>query len=325
MIHINYIHLLLYKMNEILKKYPSCYNSLTKFIDTNEAYANIYNMIKPKLFDVSLRDGLQNIKKDDISKYTTEDKIKLYNQIILTHNPAELEVGSIVSKNYFPIFCDSLELYTKLDNTKNNYLLIPSSSKLKPAIDSGCNNFSFISSVSESFQKKNTNKSIEQTKNEILEMMNEIFSNPSISNPKVKIYLSCVNTCPIEGQISNDYIKNQIIYYNNICKPDIICLSDTCANLSYDDFSDIITKANKGGVSYEKMSLHLHVDLKNKDFYSNLQKIFNDSMDKGITKFDISFLESGGCTMTLGNTDAKPNLSYELYYRLLVDYIISKV
>lgn len=312
-------------MHKIIKKYPSSYKSLTKFINSNETYTNVYNIIKPTLFDVSLRDGLQNIKKDDISKYTTNEKIKLYYKIILTHNPEELEVGSIVSKKFFPIFEDSLKLLTQLDDMKNNYLLIPSFSKLKSAIDSGCNNFSFISSVSESFQKTNTNKSIELTKNEILEMMYEIISNPSTTNPKVKIYLSCVNTCPIEGLISNDLIANEIIYYNNICKPDIICLSDTCANLSYDDFSDIITKANKGGVSYEKISLHLHVDLTNKDFYSNLQKIFNDSIDKGITKFDVSFLESGGCVMTLGNSDTKPNLSYELYYKLLVDYIISKV
>jgi hypothetical protein len=131
------------------------------------------------------------------------------------------------------------------------------------------------------------------------------------------------------------FIYSNKTYTNvyNIIKPtlfdvslrDIICLSYTCANLSYDDFSYIITKANKGGVSYEKISLHLHVDSTNKDFYSNLQKIFNDSMDKGITKFDVSFLESGGCVMTLENSDTKPNLSYELYYRLLVDYIMSKV
>lgn len=307
------------------KKYPICNKSLIQFIDSNEIYTNIYNIIKPTLFDVSLRDGLQNIKKYDISKYTTEDKIKIYNQIISTHNPDELEVGSIVSKKFFPIFEDSLNLFTQLNSMKNNYLLIPSVSKLKQAIDSGCKNFSFISSVSESFQKTNTNKSIEQTKNEILEMTNEIISNPLISNPKIKIYLSCINACPIEGQISNDLISNEIIYYNNVCKPDIICLSDTCANLSYDNFLDIITKANKGGVSYKKISLHLHIDLTNKDFYQNLQKIFNDSMDKGLTKFDVSFLESGGCIMTLGNKNIKPNLSYELYYKLLVDYLMSKV
>lgn len=312
-------------MHKIIKEYPSSYESLTRFINSNEIYLNVYNIIKPTLFDVSLRDGLQNIKKDDITKFTTNEKIKLYNKIISTYNPEELEVGSIVSKKFLPIFEDSLKLLTQLDNIKNNYLLVPSFYKLKSAIDSGCNNFSFISSVSESFQKKNTNKSIELTKNEILEMINVIYSNPSITNPKVKIYLSCVNTCPIKGQISNDLIAYEIIYFNNICNPDIICLSDTCANLSFYNFSDIIKKANKGGVSYKKISLHLHVNLTNKDFYSNLQKIFNDSMDKGITKFDVSFLDSGGCVMTLANTNTKPNLSYELYYKLLIDYIISKV
>lgn len=312
-------------MNSTFEKYPSSFKSLIEFINSNETYTYIYDKIKPTLFDVSLRDGLQNVKKDDILKYTTEEKIKLYNKIISIHNPEELEIGSIVSKKFFPIFEDSLELFTQLDNKKNNYLLIPSYPKLKSALDSCCNNYSFISSVSESFQKTNTNKSIQQTKNEILKMLCDIISNPNPTNPKIKIYLSCISTCPIEGKISNDLIVDEIIYYNNICKPDIICLSDTCANLSYDDFSEIVTKANYGGVSYEKMSLHLHIDLSNKDFYSNLQKIFNHSIDKGITKFDISFLESGGCVMTLGNTGSKPNLSYELYYKLLVDYIKSKV
>ena len=312
-------------MNKIIKKYPNCYESLTKFINSNEEYTSIYNTIKPTLFDVSLRDGLQNIKKDDVSKYTTDEKIKLYNQIVSTHNPMELEIGSIVSKIFFPIFEDTIELFNKLNDSNKNYLLIPSFSKLKPAIDLGCNNFSFISSVSESFQKKNTNKSIEQTKNEILEMMNQINSNSFIFNPKFKIYLSCINTCPIEGKISNDLIINEIVYYNNICKPDIICLSDTCANLSYNDFSYIVSEANKCGVSYDKLSLHLHIDLTNKDYYYNLQKIFNYSIEKGINKFDISFLETGGCVMTLGNDNTKPNLSYELYYRLVVDYITSKV
>ena len=202
-------------MDKIIKKYPNSFESITKFIDSNKTYTNIFNTIKPTLFDVSLRDGLQNVKKVDVSKYTTEEKIKLYNKIISTHNPGELEVGSIVSKKFFPIFEDSIKLFTQLDN-KNNYLLVPSFSKLKFAIDSGCNNFSFISSVSESFQKTNTNKSIEQTKNEILEMMHTIDSNPSIINPKVKIYLSCINKCPIEGIISNDLIADEIIYYNNV-------------------------------------------------------------------------------------------------------------
>jgi hypothetical protein len=85
-----------------------------------------------------------------------------------------------------------LELFSQLKNKNKNYILVPSFSKLHYVINYGCNNFAFISSVSESFQMKNTKKNINSTKNEILEMMYEIVSNPSISNPKVKIYLSCI-------------------------------------------------------------------------------------------------------------------------------------
>jgi len=312
-------------MNRIVKNYPTCYKSLTKFIGSNESYKNLYMLLNPVLFDTSLRDGLQNIKPNELGKYTTENKIKLYNKITDNHNPDELEIGSVVSEKFFPIFTDSLELFSQLDNKNKNYILVPSFSKLHSVINSGCNNFSFISSVSESFQLANTKKTLETTKNEILEMMFEIVSNPVTLNPKVKIYLSCIDTCPTEGKISNDKIVNEIIYYDKVCKPEIICLSDTCATLQYDNFVNIITNTYKGGVSYEKISLHLHVDVSNPNYYENLQKIFNHSMEVGIRKFDISLFETGGCTMTLGKSNTKPNLSYELYYKLLVDYIVSKV
>ena len=311
-------------MNKIIKKYPTCYKSLTKFITSKESYTNLYNLLNPTLFDTSLRDGLQNIKNNELSTYSTENKIMLYNKILDTYNPNELEIGSVVSEKFFPIFADSLELFTQLDNKNKNYILVTSSSKLHPVIKSGCNNFCFITSMSESFQLKNTKKTLEETKNEILTMMYEIASHPLTFNPKVKIYLSCIDTCPKEGKISNDLIVNEIIYYDKICKPEIICLSDTCASLNYENFVDIITKAFNGGVSYEKLSLHLHVNTADPNFYENLQKIFNHSMDVGIRKFDVSLFETGGCTMTIGTKNTKPNLSYKLYYKLLVDYISSK-
>lgn len=313
-------------MTYIIKKYPDCYKSLRKLIDSNENYKNIYNSLNPVIFDTTLRDGLQNIKISKLDEYSTQHKLELYNKIKTKYKPEFIEVGSLVSKKYFPIFSDSVEIFTLTNNQfiKKNFLLVPSMSKLKLAIDTGCNNFSFISSVSEKFQLANTNKSIQQTKIEILEMMYEIKTNKKIINPKVKIYLSCIDHCPKEGKISSDLIVDEIIYYNKVSKPDIICLSDTCASLTYESFIDIVDKANKGGVPYHKLSLHLHIDNSSPDFYTNLQKIFNASMDRKITHWDISLLETGGCVMTLDNCDIKPNLSYQLYYRLLVDYIVSK-
>ena len=313
-------------MSHTIKKYPTCYKSLSKLIFSIESYIKVFNKLYHELFDTKLRDGLQNIKITELDNYSTQHKLELYNKIKKKHKPKFIEVGSLVSKKYFPIFSDSVEIFTRTNNeiVKKNFLLVPSMTKLKLAINSGCNNFSFISSVSESFQFANTNKTIQQTKAEILEMMYEIVSCPKTSNPKVKIYISCIDHCPKEGKISHDFIVDEIIYYNEVFKPDIICLSDTCASLTYESFISIVDEANKGGVPYHKLSLHLHVDNSKPDNYSNLQKIFNASTDRKITQWDLSLLETGGCVMTLDNSNIKPNLSYQLYYRLLLDYIVSK-
>lgn len=318
-----------YETNKI--KYPTCYKSLIKFISSNNKFENIYYSLNPVIFDTTLRDGLQNIKPSELNNYSTQNKVELYNKITNEHKPEFVEVGSLVSKKYFPIFSDSVEIFTQTNNKtiRKNFLLVPTVSKLKLAINSGCNNFSFISSVSETFQLANTNKSIQQTKAEILEMIELIYSKSNIfksniSKPQVKIYLSCIDHCPKEGKISPDLIADEIIYYNEVFKPDIICLSDTCGSLTYESFISIVDKANKGGVPYHKLSLHLHIDNSSPNYYSNLQKIFNASMDRKITQWDLSLLETGGCVMTLDNSNIKPNLSYQLYYRLLVDYIVSK-
>ena len=46
--------------------------------------------------------------------------------------------------------------------------------------------------------------------------------------------------------------------------------------------------------------------------------------DKNIIEFDVSMLETGGCSVTMGSK-TKPNLSYNLYYKFLCDYIMDKI
>lgn len=299
--------------------YPKCSNSLKQWLQTNPIYMETYNNINPRIFDVTLRDGLQSVKKNDQFKYTTEVKLEMYNNIVNKYNPTFLEVGSLVSPKVLPILADSLEIYKQI-KSENNFLLIPNQIKLKDALYNGCKNISLISSVSEKFQLTNTKKNLKQTKSDILDIMYELDSNLKISNPIVKLYLSCIDHCPISGQIPLDTIIKEIKYYNDICKPDIICLSDTCGNLSHQNFIEIVDKSYELGVPYSNLSLHLHIDMENLE---NVQKIFSSALDRNISEFDISLLESGGCSVTMGSK-TKPNLSYELYYKFLVDYIMEK-
>jgi isopropylmalate/homocitrate/citramalate synthase len=292
--------------------YPNCHDTFKKWLYSNKKYLEFYNSLDLRIFDVSLRDGLQSIKKEEEQYYTTNIKLQIYNDIINKYNPNFLEIGSIVSKKVLPIMSDSLEIYDKTwkPNT-NNFLLVPSELKLSDALRHNCVNISLISSVSESFQLVNTKKTLEQTKSEILGIMYKLYSCPQITNPKVKLYLSCIDCCPISGQIPLDFIANEIKYYNEICKPDIICLSDTCGNLSIDNFIILIDMINKLGVPVSKLSLHLHIDKNNID---NVQKIFTTALDRNILEFDVSMLNTGGCSVTMG-TKIKPNLPYNLYYK----------
>jgi len=140
---------------------PICKSSFLKWLKTNQNYENIYNSIgNLKIFDVSLRDGIQSISPEAHSKYTTKSKLSIYDNIIKKYNPNYIEVGSLVSPKVLPILADSEEIFSKVSllNNNKNYLLIPNSSKLRKSIELGCYNISLISSVSDSFQIKNTKK-----------------------------------------------------------------------------------------------------------------------------------------------------------------------
>jgi isopropylmalate/homocitrate/citramalate synthase len=132
------------------------------------ATLGIVNKIIPKpiLFDVSLRDGLQSLTKQQQENIKLSEKINIYHELLFNYNPDNIEIGSIVSPKILPVFDDTLEMlnYTAkytINNCINthHYIVIPNSNKLKEVINvKHVNNFSFLSSVSNSFQLKNNNK-----------------------------------------------------------------------------------------------------------------------------------------------------------------------
>jgi hydroxymethylglutaryl-CoA lyase len=294
----------------------------------------ICNKINPILFDVSLRDGLQGLSKFEQSLVTLESKEKIYNSICFSHKPTNIEIGSVVNPKILPVMSNSLELFrvVSIKNNKINkntnyfpnlYMLVPNKKGYDIAIKNGITNFSFLTSVSESFQKKNINKTIQETKKElsgIIKEMNKIYNFYLPSELNTKLYISCVNECPIEGKISNDVVVNEIIYYSKNMKMNELCLSDTCGTLLFEDYKYIIDKCFELGIDAEKISLHLHTS----ENIDNIRDIVHYSLDKNIKKFDVSLIESGGCSVTMDKSKLKPNMSYELLYKFFDEYIHEK-
>ena len=280
----------------------------------------INNIIKVRPFDVTLRDGLQALSVEEQIKFTTDNKKTLYTYITQKYNPTNLEIGSIVNKKVLPIFNDTEELFNYAETNKNkmHYALIPNQYKLNDAINLGVKNFSFITSVSNSFQIKNTNKTVSENYSNLNNMM-VYLANSQIENYKVKLYVSCINECPIEGKIDMSTIIGEL-FTLSLLKFDRICLSDTCGSLTNSDFIDIIENTRKVGIDTKRFSLHLHIR-EEKEYEA--EKIFHSALDYGINEFDVSHLKSGGCSVTMDKNKIAPNMSYEQYYKFLTKYLIN--
>lgn len=301
----------------------------------NKYYKSVYDKINPILFDVSLRDGIQNAV---IENFPTQRKIEIFQTLFTYYNPQNMEIGSLTNPKILPIMSDTCKLYDYvttfihrrelcddyLRDVENLYpeiprifVLVPTLQKLELAIQQKMDHLSFITSVSEAFQMKNTRKTLQQTKEEFTKVFERLKREPD-KKYTTKLYMSCINKCPVSGYIPNNFCIDEIIYYYNHYSFDELCLSDTCGELSFGGYQYIIDKCIERGIPKSLFSLHLHVSTEQ---YENLEQILFYSFSLGINKFDISLLETGGCSVTMKPKEIHSNLSYDLFYEILYKYI----
>ena len=268
-----------------------------------------------KLFDVSLRDGLQSLPKI----LSLNKKKSIFHRIINKYNPENIEVGSIVSDKILPQLKDSKELFKHGENIgqKNMFLLIPNFKNyinIMSTSDSNINlkNISLITSVSESFITKNSNMTEKENLSNIKLILNHnIYENRDDNRlNNVKLYISCINECPIDGKLNNDFVIEKIKTYLKFSEITEFCLSDTCGSLKFNDYKYIIDNTIKH-VDPSKIGLHLHSS-------DEIKKIINYSINNNIKKFDVSCLENtGGCVVTMDRKKINSNLTYEQLESLL--------
>jgi hypothetical protein len=219
----------------------------------------------------------------------------------------------------------------RVNNKKiENCIFIPSYDKLLEAVQlNECTHFSFISSVSENFLLKNIKKNFETNYQELRQATSLLQSisikknKYVIENPKeynTKLYVSCINECPIDRKISNTLVVERLLKLYSL-KFNTICLSDTCGSLEPHDFIYIVDECNRNGIPYSAISLHLHVKRNREKI---VEQIIHEAFKRKIIQLDVSILETGGCSVTIKKENLCPNLSYDLYYECLVNYILKR-
>ena len=267
-----------------------------------------------RLFDVTLRDGLQSIPKI----YSLAEKMDLGLDIIANRNPYAIEVGSIVSPKIVPQMKNSIDFFQTFSSTYGTYkpidiyVLTPNYKSVQFAAKNDVCNYSFITSVSNMFQKKNINLTISDTKSEINQMVDLVKTKHE--DNKIKLYISCFTECPIVGKIDNHTVISEIMYYyhNHDKHIDNFCLSDTCGTLRFQDFKFIIDALIKNGVELEQFGLHLH----KQSNCDNVKNIIMYGMKNGISQYDVSYIPGiGGCSVTMENPSG--NIGYETIYECL--------
>ncbi len=259
-------------------------------------------MILPKqitITEVGPRDGLQNEKEI----LPTETKVKFIDQLTEA-GFSQIEVGSFVSPKWVPQMADTAEIYLRIQKKAGvRYItLVPNQKGMENALACQVTSIAVFTAASESFTKKNINKTIEESLKEI----REITKIARINKIWVRGYISTCFGCPYEGKIDPQKV---IEVANKLLELDIdeLSIGDTIGVAVPTQVESLISLLSKK-IPLEKMALHFH-DTRGTALANVLA-----GLQSGILKFDSSAGGLGGCPYAPG---AAGNLATEdLVYML---------
>ena len=187
--------------------------------------------------------------------------------------------------------CKIMKMTSKIMTSSQKYMDIykkPNSILINSTLEDALvtkqvTNISFMTSCSNNFQKKNVNKTLYETKEE-LDNIFDVLKNREHMNIKKKLNVCCITECPIDGKIDIDYILHEILMYNTKYELDEIRLLDICGSLKYEDYKYIVDALIYFGVLRTKIGVNLNININNRD---EINKIMRYSL-KNNTKYMIN-------------------------------------
>jgi len=249
-------------------------------------------MKKVSVNEVGPRDGLQNIE----NILNVEERFDLINSLEKA-GINSLEVGSFVNPRSVPAMANTDVLLNKLSNTKSNYsVLIPNTYGYKAAKENNVKEICLVLCATESMNKENINKSIKDTIDEFI----EIIDMAKKDQIRSKIYISVAFECPYEGLVSSDYIYDLTREFLSYGINEVV-IADTIGAAKPDQVKKLFRKLVKDFRS-SNFSAHFH------DTRSLALANVRAAMEEGIHKFDSCIAGLGGCPFAPG---ASGNLATE--------------
>ena len=247
------------------------------------------------------RDAMQSIK----TFIPTNIKLS-YLQRVVDVGFDVVDIGSFVSPKAIPQLSDTSIIIDSIDLSNSNSELLVIVVNKKGAINaSKFEKISYLGypfSISENFQMRNTNKTINDSENELA----EILSIAEKVNKKVVVYLSMSFGNPY-GDPWNLDIVNHWVYKLSKMGVKIISLSDTIGTSNPQSIKSIFNSVLENHSDIE-FGAHLHSDPNTR--HNKIHSAF----EAGCRRFDGVIKGFGGCPMAsspkVGNMPTEKIISY---------------
>jgi isopropylmalate/homocitrate/citramalate synthase len=237
------------------------------------------------LVEVGPRDGLQNEK----NALPVETRVELIERLAGCGVPV-IEAGSFVSPKWVPQMDGTNEVMKSLAlNSDVRYpVLVPNLTGLKHALDCNAREIAVFTAASETFSRKNTNCSIDES----LQRLSSVAERARSAGIRIRGYVSCVLGCPYEGEIEVGRVVK-------VCEAlmqmgcDEVSLGDTIGVGTAGLANDLVRQVAKV-VPIDRLAVHFH------DTYGQALANILACLDAGVRIVDSAVAGLGGCPYAKG-------------------------
>ncbi|MFK8139489.1 MAG: hydroxymethylglutaryl-CoA lyase [Bdellovibrionales bacterium] len=272
--------------------------------------------MKVEIIEVGPRDGLQN----ENQIFSVAERAELVRRLSMS-GLKRIETGAFVSEKWVPQMNDSGKLYKKLQKmesssklpSRNQWIqLVPNVRGYKDSQLSGVKNIAVFGACSDSFSKKNINRSMQES----FKSFSDVSELAKRDKVKIRGYLSTVFGCPYEGKV-----KESVVLKNaeKLLKLGVYEIS----------FGDTIGVANPKQVKRitqkllelmpkDQIAMHFH------DTRAMAMANIATCLELDVLKFDASIGGLGGCPYAKGAsgnvaTEDVVNMLHEMGYKTGLD------
>ena len=242
------------------------------------------------------RDAMQGWK----NFIPTEKKIEYINSLLKVGFDT-IDFGSFVSAKAIPQMADTKELVGSLESGVGRTKLLAIVANQRGAEEASVfDQITFLGfpfSVSETFQQRNTNSSIEESLKRVDEIQNLCIN----KNKKLVIYISMAFGNPYGDLYDEDIVFNWVEKLVEL-DIEIISLADTVGVASPEQVYDMTSYLIESLPSTE-IGVHLH------STFENWQQKLDAAIKAGAKRFDGALKGIGGCPMA--NDDLVGNMNTE--------------